>query len=1511
MAKRKRKISKRLVVVVTIIAGLFMLGGAVYIIKKMPRNPYDFLRAAEKDRTAGVFDQAERDYNAAVDNAMRSHHKDTYLFYCKRGEFYLEICQFPTLSEVERTDKLNRAREDFVNSILHQPNLEAQRLLFDMIWKRNIVMFRRKDPMNPPRWDTVITEVTKLIELDPNSATPYVQRAFAVGQQARMLNKADLADQAEQDYRKAIDLNRNEVGYWRDLALFLTEMRRQASAQEVFEQGLTVNPDSDELRIAYAGFLRSQDKRDEARKQLDTVIAQHPDHAVGYIAKAEFAYRDKRWDEATQALEAAKKIDAGDIRIYLFEAEIVQQKQQKQKNLVQVADVYRAGLKAIASRAGTRPASQESTMDRKQIEQAREELNGRLANTLMDIAAQSKGDARTKALDEAKVCADLLTGPDNPYRMRLLGRVAVLEGRPADAIRFLEEANRRFGGEDIITASTLVELYLQQGWPGKAQDALTEILKKPGVSKSAMWLIKAKISMEYYRNYDEAVKDVGRALAEEPENGEALSLKQALNVARSPRPVVSDDMEITPEVAFILSQVADDRLVNGDVDAALGLLESLYKRDKDNLTVALRLQNLYLMAGQNEKAKTLLDEIHRAQPNNRRVAEELRVLDEKDAAKQFDRRIDLINSDPSLNAFRKEVEKGYLCIKTNRHSDALGYFQRAFELDPKSVQVAEQLLTMGLINKDEVLVARVIEKAREGNLDRAEGHAYAARAALVRGDWAKAKAETDEALKVTPDHKQAQVMQAECLLKGGPGLEDAARAEDILRGIASKDPGNVGALLLLAEIAERKGNVADQAELINRLARLAPRNSYVVRQATKLIDDARMPVEEIITKRERTLQAELSEGTRVDLANVEKLGEAYRRTRQYDKYRQMCEFIYKRSPDQAYGVAAKCEYLLLMNKTTEIDKLFQTLIDTYPDKVTAYLQWSRFLIRYDTSLAATMAERAIRTAIELGGPRDERGYKALAMHFARIHDWREAAEAMKNAADIKSNDPQLKRLMVQYSISARNYDLAAKTINAMIAADGSDWEAYALRGMLAMRQGDVTGAKDALDRAVNLNPTACLPLQYRSEMFQAIGDWAAAKKDLLAAVSISPTSDVIMQLAALHHLLNENDQAESLYKEVLAVQKDNERAYAQLIELYMDLQQWDRLDALLTDAINAFPTEPRFFMERARMWQRRGDKAKRLEALAGAYRVMNHPDLVVLETYFNALLESGKYDILLRDSGNFTTLPIMGPVVIAHQGAAMARKNDFVHAEAMFQAAIKNVGRLHLPVVAAIMENGYGLGGAVERIAQWTQGNKADWRLLFVKGLLLRRASEHDPAYQVPCAEALVQARDMATDPHEKAQVESALGIAYSTLHDVNRAEASYRAVLNVETNDPRALNNLAWLLVNDRDDANAAYPLARKAIEILPEDPSVMETYGWVLARIGAYPEAERVLVRATLTRDPPETIRYYLGYVYEKIGRLEDARKAYRQMLEVLRNRQTDPIYKTVSDALIRVENSLRSGK
>lgn len=103
--------------------------------------------------------------------------------------------------------------------------------------------------------------------------------------------------------------------------------------------------------------------------------------------------------------------------------------------------------------------------------------------------------------------------------------------------------------------------------------------------------------------------------------------------------------------------------------------------------------------------------------------------------------------------------------------------------------------------------------------------------------------------------------------------------------------------------------------------------------------------------------------------------------------------------------------------------------------------------------------------------------------------------------------------------------------------------------------------------------------------------------------------------------------------------------------------------------------------------------------------------------------------------------------------------------------------------------------------------------------------------------------------------------------HRVPEAVALCRRILEVNSNDFWALNNIAYLLANsNRADEALAY--AQHAKEVAPRGlAEVEDTLGWVLYRKGIYPEAVGHLeVAAQKSTDP--AIQYHLGLAYVKAG-------------------------------------------
>ncbi|MFN3715492.1 MAG: XrtA/PEP-CTERM system TPR-repeat protein PrsT [Thiobacillus sp.] len=85
---------------------------------------------------------------------------------------------------------------------------------------------------------------------------------------------------------------------------------------------------------------------------------------------------------------------------------------------------------------------------------------------------------------------------------------------------------------------------------------------------------------------------------------------------------------------------------------------------------------------------------------------------------------------------------------------------------------------------------------------------------------------------------------------------------------------------------------------------------------------------------------------------------------------------------------------------------------------------------------------------------------------------------------------------------------------------------------------------------------------------------------------------------------------------------------------------------------------------------------------------------------------------------------------------------------------------------------------------------------------------------------------------------------------DLPGAEADYRAVLASQPRQIDALNNLAFIL-QDKN-AKESLDLARRAHAIAPENPNVLDTYGWLLANQPATRQQGMALLEQAVERAP-----------------------------------------------------------
>lgn len=122
----------------------------------------------------------------------------------------------------------------------------------------------------------------------------------------------------------------------------------------------------------------------------------------------------------------------------------------------------------------------------------------------------------------------------------------------------------------------------------------------------------------------------------------------------------------------------------------------------------------------------------------------------------------------------------------------------------------------------------------------------------------------------------------------------------------------------------------------------------------------------------------------------------------------------------------------------------------------------------------------------------------------------------------------------------------------------------------------------------------------------------------------------------------------------------------------------------------------------------------------------------------------------------------------------------------------------------------------------------------------------------------------------------------------IELTESDLRAILKQDPKNALALNALGYTLADRTTRYAEAYELIRQALELKPDDAFILDSMGWVLYRLGNYPEAVKYLRRALALRNDAE-IAAHLGEVLWVMGRQREAESVWNRALKETPDNET----------------------
>ena len=142
-----------------------------------------------------------------------------------------------------------------------------------------------------------------------------------------------------------------------------------------------------------------------------------------------------------------------------------------------------------------------------------------------------------------------------------------------------------------------------------------------------------------------------------------------------------------------------------------------------------------------------------------------------------------------------------------------------------------------------------------------------------------------------------------------------------------------------------------------------------------------------------------------------------------------------------------------------------------------------------------------------------------------------------------------------------------------------------------------------------------------------------------------------------------------------------------------------------------------------------------------------------------------------------------------------------------------------------------------------------------------------------------------------------ARGLVAAQLKLVDKHEADMRRLIELEPDNAHAYNALGYTLADQTDRLNEALVLIERALTLLPEDPFILDSMGWVHYRLGNTDLAREYLQKAIDLRMDAE-IAAHLGEVLWMDGERDQARAVWQ------RGHEDDPDNSVLRETLQKFE-------
>ncbi len=481
-----------------------------------------------------------------------------------------------------------------------------------------------------------------------------------------------------------------------------------------------------------------------------------------------------------------------------------------------------------------------------------------------------------------------------------------------------------------------------------------------------------------------------------------------------------------------------------------------------------------------------------------------------------------------------------------------------------------------------------------------------------------------------------------------------------------------------------------------------------------------------------------------------------------------------------------------------------------------------------------------------------------------------AIELFEELAKTDPKNPVSFYELSQLYADDRKLDKAEASIKKAVALYGDNkWYSAAYADILAKQSKYQDAAEVAAQLADKEKGDASYAAQ-AADYFERAKDYKSALKYLDKALVLGTDEDLQLQKMRIYMAMKQPDKAVEVGMQLIASDPKNIKYYKWLGDLYDNNNMPEKELKVYQDANKLMPDEPLIEIGLADGYLKMGDTVsfrKYVKKSITSTKLETATQLQFLYVYIQSLKESEQ---------NTEGQSILSALLKQHPDdpRVLSTYGDFLAADMRIDSAV-----VFYKKAVAIKASDFDVWNRL--LNAYAFQNNADSLIKYsekVTRLFPNQAIVHyynslghynKKEYQ-PAIKAMRRAIDMQpeTDTKKLAEFYSMLGEIYNSAKQFAESDKAFDEALKNDPQNASTLNNYAYFLSERGERLAKAKEMSGQSLKIRPDEGTFLDTYGWILYKMGDYDKAREAVEKAAGSPRADGTIFDHLGDIYYKLN-------------------------------------------